>query len=514
MSHFPWITFLTLLTAPLTSSAEVRLGSPVRLPYGGAQLTVTGQSSGLVTLQSSTDLNSWMDIATNQLNGIPWVVIDPLPGGTRFYRISLVSTGESLGDLSQLQNQVFTAGEGFNTIQYAPDGNLAFIVWRGNQLLYRQRNPAGNWLEETISGGGGLFQENSSREDWHFQPGAALLFDSASRANVFKIEGAQVVHYFRGGSGQWTVKARLSAPDLNGGIAFLRAAIGTGNKLHLGLIGVGDTPAIVYGTDLSGNWQWSRVTNIAAYPRYYLPPSYAARYFSLAVDAENAAHIAFTPEFRIHWTTSGHARPYSELHYTSNRGGAWSFNKVYSPPNDDSGDAGLGYSIAIGKNNQPVIAHWYVERGNGGSAQESYLYLAQFNNGIWSRSLVLKTPDGYVAGDGEKGAGFAPYLRVDEAGHPHILFSDHASEHFTLGQNEYAGQIRHTWHDGSKWNTRTVLQQQSPMLNQVIYPAFAISGNEMVVTGLLRATLWNETDYPRTVRSNYRFMFLDRQRIQ
>ena len=45
------------------------------------------------------------------------------------------------------------------------------------------------------------------------------------------------------------------------------------------------------------------------------------------------------------------------------------------------------------------------------------------------------------------------------------------------------------------------------MREQMIYPAFAMNGNDIVVTGLQRETQWNMTGYPPTVNSTYRFIY-------
>ena len=121
---------------------------------------------------------------------------------------------------------------------------------------------------------------------------------------------------------------------------------------------------------------------------------------------------------------------------------------------------------------------------------------------------VISRPDGYIAGDGEKGTGFAPYLRFDAQGRPHILFLDHGSEHFgESGQSEYAGHIRHAWRQNGQWQVESVYRQTTPMREQMIYPAFAMNGSELVVTGLQRETVWNMSGYPPTVNSTYRYIY-------
>ena len=111
---------------------------------------------------------------------------------------------------------------------------------------------------------------------------------------------------------------------------------------------------------------------------------------------------------------------------------------------------------------------------------------------------------GYLAGDGDKGTGFAPYLRFDSRGRPHIAFLDDAAQHFPM-QNEYAGNLRHAYFDGGQWVTRTVYAQSTALERQTVYPAMAVSENEMTFLGLDRRTVW-QTD--RIATSTYYFFLV------
>src|SRR6185436_8791537 len=159
---------------------------------------------------------------------------------------------------------------------------------------------------------------------------------------------------------------------------------------------------------------------------------------------------------------------------------------------DLSGDAGHGASVAIGPNDQPAIAAWYNERWRTGSSDWCQLHhYTRDANGVWTRQVVAANAAGYLAGDGDKGTGFSPYLRFDARGRPHIAFLDDAAQHFPM-QNEYAGNLRHAWFDGASWSTRTVFPQTTALNGQVIYPAFALSGNEMTFIALDRRTVWQD----------------------
>ena len=132
-------------------------------------------------------------------------------------------------------------------------------------------------------------------------------------------------------------------------------------------------------------------------------------------------------------------------------------------------------------------------------------------NGNWSSTVIATSPDNYVAGDGPKGTGFSPSLRFDARGRAHIVFLDHAGEHFGgIGQQEYAGNVRHGWWNGNSWSFETLYSQTAPLQQEAVYPAFALSQNELALTFLQRDTQWNLGSFPPLSNSKYYFRFLTR----
>lgn len=393
------------------------------------------------------------------------------------------------------------AGEGFNTLQFAPNGKLGFIVWRGRDLLYRERNGS-SWTEQVIGSYGSGYSAGGV-EEYRFQPYAALLFDSQSRAHILRQNGGSFAHHVQQGDGRFSEDSAIS---LNGSsFSLVTVAMGPGDKLHIALVGSGSYPALNYGSNKGGSWQWSQVTTIAGDPRGFLRQSYAPRWFSMAIDSGNYAHITYCPEF-ANPAIDGHSRPYSQLNYASNRGGGWSTQKINST-SDDSGDVGAGASIAIAPDDQPAIANWFNDRASTGSSQYNQLhYFKRDSSGNWNKQFVTGSCAGYLAGDGDKGAGFAPYLRFDPRGRPNIAFCDDAAEHFAVwGQNEYAGDLRLAYYDGGQWKFRTIYQQERALDGQMVYPAMALSGGEMVFTGLERRTSWIDS---RRANSTYKWFYV------
>lgn len=495
------------------------LGKPVRQSDGSIKMTISGASANPVMLQGSTDMRSWSDVQSFTLTGgtIEYNDTEAPKAKMRYYRLKEGTSTPpvQLANLADFQNEVFVPSEGFDTVQFAANGTLGFIYWHKRDLMLRERNSSGSWSQQTVSSSGNLFQAgvntqslNPPPADYVFQPAAILLYDSNSQPHIFKLNGDKTIGHLVRSGGSWTQQESINNGQANESLAVLVGAVGANNVFHLGTITRGRSPQISYGSNKNGGWSWNKVADIGPYADMYLPFVYAARWFSLAVDSRNNAHVTYRPAFRITYHPGGYPRAYSELAYASNASGQWSTRIVHKPTND-SAEAGMGASIAIGPDDKPYIASWYNERADTGSSQWSRLYYHQQDgSGNWSQSAVATRPDGYVAGDGEKGLGFAPYLRFDQQGRPHILFSDHAGEHGWT-QTEFTGQIRHAYWNGSAWITQRIFEQNSPLLQQMVYPAFAISGSEIAVTGLQRLTTWN-WGVPPTVSSAYKHVFVTR----
>ena len=460
---------------------------------------IISPSAQPTVLEASTNLVHWVGVATNAANAEPLTVTDPQSTNIlrRFYRVQTV--GAPLPDLSQLPNGVFMPPDGFNAVQYAPNGKLGFIVWRGRDLVFRERNGT-VWREQIIGAFGNTYVAGIT-EEYRFQPLTALLYDSASRAHILRISGNSVRHHVQQSSGGFAESAAISLSALGSTFALFNAAMGPGDVLHITVVPAQQNAAVSYGSNKTGAWQWSTVTRLTGNPRGFWKQSYAPRWFSLAVDSQNYAHITFCPEFQLPTGPEGYYQPNSELHYASNRGGPWSTQQI-AYVSDLSGDAGHGACVAIGRNDQPAIAAWYNERWRTGSSDWCQLhYYTRDASGAWSKQIAAANADGYLAADGDKGTGFAPYLRFDSRGGPHIAFLDDAAQHFPM-QNEYAGNLRHAYYNGAQWVTRTVYAQTAALERQIVYPAMAVSDAEMTFIGLDRRTVW-QTD--RVATSTYYF---------
>jgi len=381
--------------------------------------------------------------------------------------------------------EMLAPGEGLNALQYSPTGTLARLLWTDvDTLVYSERQADGTWASQTIAGDSLSGEDWSDPRDPRDYEQAQLLFAPNGVPHVVLTDGSSVWHLFRQG-GTWEDEQIVPSvgDDFGGFDGVFSAAMGPSGALHVAMTDNdwGGTPGIVCGTNASGAWSFQRVCDLLGDRMgLYRQTGTYARYFGLAVDAQDKAHIVYTPEF-VNEPVVGGTRVYSELAYATNRSGTWTTQTVFSPP-DGTGDAGLAASIAVDPaTNRPAIASFFVDRvGTGSPSSGKLLYHTLQADGTWTHTTVASSSDGYKAGDGNQGTGFAPKLIFDGSGRANILFCDYASQHFAgFGADEFAGQLRHARLDGNHWNIQTVFRQTDPIRNYLIYPTMAIYGDEV-----------------------------------
>jgi hypothetical protein len=403
------------------------------------------------------------------------IKLGPISNEVNEYRLAV--SASSTGDPLARSNFVQLAGEGQNTVQFSPQGTLAQLLWFGNELIFRTRESAAGFREEWVTSRSSCTDPFSPRD----QEQAHLLYTEDGIAHILMVDDGALLHFQRAADG-WTQSERVVLPTLRFSIVWQLVAAVDGNDLHV-FFTEGDwadeSGRGVYGTNRSGPWQFeTAIPSLGIKTQSYFT-SYSLRYLSLAIDPQGAAHLTYTPEFREP-VYNGYTRPYNQLAYASNESGSWTTRVIHQPA-DDSGESGIGASIAIGPDGQPAIAQFYVDRAPTGSASFSRLqYHRRGVGGAWSTQTVATAPDGYVAGDGARFTGYAPQLKFDGLGRPHIAFSDHASQHFpAFGADEFAGQIRHAVLIDGNWLLETVVRQSDPLRNQLNYPAFTLYSNEI-----------------------------------
>ncbi len=391
------------------------------------------------------------------------------------------------------------AGE-FNWLQSAPDGSLYELVFKGGDLTARVR-VNGGWVEEPVvdpdrrSVGGAFVFRQSIGEDAQ-QAQLLVTPDSVPHAFYASTDRAGddrflvLEHYARSPVGEWAIVERIPvgppADFFNeDGFESVTGAVAADGSMHLVLEvydGTNDRSTLRYLTDKSGTWVYEdlpaplEIGRPRIFGLHVLP-----RHVSIDVDSANAAHIAYTPRFE----SENLGRVYSQLNYVTNRGGAWSVETVFVPP-DGTGDAGLASSLALGPDDQPRIASYYVDRVGTGSPASAQLLFHQKIGAGWSASLVASQADGYVAADGAQYTGFSPLLQFD-GGTPVITFSDVAAQHIAGFANEYTGQIRTATFVGGVWQLNTILRQSAPLANALFLPVRTVVDGTPVYAALLGA---------------------------
>jgi hypothetical protein len=408
---------------------------------------------------------------------------------------------EQLEDRLNPSGSVVPAGE-FNWTQYSPTGELGQLVWNGGTLVYRAR-VAGGWQETAVASSGSFTagQYNSTDEVQKASQTAQLVFTSDGTPHALFLEkqwtGSQyrtlIQHYARTSGGWQRIETVVPPAASNWGPNNLIAEAGANNSIHLiytdtntAATGVGNFGAgtLWYANNAGGAWGYNKVADTADLSQdvWFTGGRWAPRFLSLAVDAQGAAHVTYTPQFYI---AGAFSTVQSTLTYATNTGdGTWRSQAVYGPQ-DGTADAGLGASVAVSPSGQVAIASYYVDRYNTGSPQSSKLMYHTLSGGTWSSATVASAPDGYAAGDGAKFTGFAPQLYFDAAGRANIVFSDEAGEHLPVTYaNEYAGQIRLATQSGSSWSLQTVYRQSDPLRNQLFYPVAATYNGQTTFSGL------------------------------
>ena len=313
------------------------------------------------------------------------------------------------------------AGEGSSSLQYSPSGQLVQLLWFetpwfDKQLVYRVREIDGSFTEETIMTTAYSFGWSFARDVKQAQ----LLFQSDGTPHVLLFSSSsQISHYVRDVDG-WRQMETLSVPTGTRELRQMAGAVGPDDSLHVFV--TAGTPGTasyywysgigIYGTNASGSWQFEEAVSPAACQLWFKDfPAEYPRFISLAVDSQNYAHVAYTPEF-LDNGVGGWARPFDQLAYATNKTGSWVTQIVHQPA-DDSGQSGMGASIAIGLDDQPAIAQFYIERVSTGSAQYARLLYHQLDStGTWTTETVVSGAAGYEAGDGSQFTGYAPILLV------------------------------------------------------------------------------------------------------
>src|SRR5262249_41913689 len=152
-------------------------------------------------------------------------------------------------------------------------------------LILRERAANGAWTEQVVCSGGNTFKPYlvfdywAPREDYRFQPSAALLYDSSSPPHVFKCSGKEILHYTRASG--WAVTETITDALANADLAALEAAVGPNNAFHFAALSAGTPRNLTYASNKSGHWNWTTISTVVDPPLTYWAPPFAARWLAL-----------------------------------------------------------------------------------------------------------------------------------------------------------------------------------------------------------------------------------------
>ena len=502
------------LTINIAKAAQtIRFGSAPKLLVGETTTLNAVASSGLpVSLSTpSTDICSINAGIISAENPGVCKIIANQPGDANYKPAASHTLSITIKQATALVTKVanaLLAGGGLNDLKFDQQGMPALLYWglaacaandstcqaqspQIDRLVYHYRSAKGVWQDQTI---GADINLTAYLNGW-LNASASLFFDSANQAHVFVLGTVtnQLFHFVQT-DGVWSLLETIDNTPAADSVVYMPMEIDSQGYFHAAL---NSGNQLYYGTNKTGTWQWQFVDNFnlivnPLYPnqdKIEIDMQFAdiPRFVSLAVDKAGYAHLVYCPIFNQYTNANGSTRDQSSLYYATNAGGKWQ-PELVSKPLTNSDDAGYGGSVAINPlTQQAAISSFYVSRAATGSAHSAELLFHTQKNGHWQRSVVTNSPDGYAAADGNIGAGFAPVLKFDAAGEAQIVFSDLATQHFSGIEDEFAGQIRHARLSADhKWAIETQFRQTNPVVNEIIYPAFALAPAQAVYAGIVK----------------------------
>ncbi len=380
-------------------------------------------------------------------------------------------------------------GGGIGSMVFAPDCSLGqlYVDDETARLSFRKRIYGNSWQgSESVAESYGL--------DYFSGPDNASLFyiSRGGTANweayvlEFDFSGYTIVRYLRDNSGNWSQAEKSSyivdvAADMKSPTLFA-SALGSDNIVHFAVLG--DNMELRYVTFDGSGYAIEIVTefkNRTVMEGFDSPQQFRPRNLSLALGDGNAPHLVYSVDQKIE-PVSGGTRQTSKLFYATRSGSSWKRTTLIDP-GTKTDDAGLGASIAVAPNGTVGVAATYLPRAATGSPGVAQLrYLFKKGSSSWKSQTITKSSDGYRSKDGERGTGLYPYLQFDGSSSPHIIFTDHASEHAGTAWS-YSGQLRYASRKSAttgSWSIKTIIKQptKDAYLRRLDYPVIAASSKQ------------------------------------
>lgn len=382
-------------------------------------------------------------------------------------------------------------GTGLGSIHWASDCSLGQVVLEFDQnsetvnsMQFRRKLPDHDWEPAEV-----IPVENlSSDRDvslFYAQRGGVSAWET-----YYLNPSGDVERYERPEGGTWTrthsslirlcdswecdrAERPLMATDMDCNDTIHMAFLAENCLYYLKFDGTTSTPSEIVTT-------FDRRTFMAAFdsPHQFSPP----RNLSIAVGTDGTVHIVYSVDQS---TTSvpGGTEEKSKLFYShKEKTGEW-VRETLIDHGSASDDAGLGASMDIAPDGTIAVAATYLPRAYTGSPGVAQLrYLVKSETGTWNSSIISSAASGYRSRDGQRGTGLYPFLKFDNFSRPHIVFTDHASEHTTFTAYSYSGQMRYATRPSAAsggWTLETLVSQPTgdAFLRRLDNPVLAVSGS-------------------------------------
>lgn len=410
------------------------------------------------------------------------------------------------------------SGGGLSALTFLPSGQVGtFLANEGTDPDSGAPEREFYYSEWNLAAGARPANAALVAERGQFLREAMVLTDSFGRLYLFADSGGEMTQYRREGA-EWIPVRKWEMPTehlagaagLDGSFHFVAAEVvdsGTGGAdiVHVRLSANGQINQEV----IASNVRIVDVTQMSDFDDLIDYRNHEARNLGIAVDKLGVTHVVFsggrvqTPIFANGQIIGTEIR--SDLRYARKAaGGNWENRVILAPPGGEFGDyGGLGASIAAAPNGVVAVAASIIPRVRTGSPGVARLVYTEIGDTLNWRT-VNQVSAVYRMGDGERGTGLFPRLGFDGRSRPHIIYTDHASEHFPgRGAKSFSGQVRYSHWSPGGWNHSTIFDRGGarPMDSQIFHPALAVREDGSVAI-LANAYRWSATSrsWARTLR--------------
>lgn len=371
-----------------------------------------------------------------------------------------IDPGLSYAEGDEIPTAVFSepAGRATGSIAFSPRGVLGILqsqtastkIPAENEdnrarLVYRERRADGSLTNPEV-----IVDFSSSTYSDNYDA-AFLYYDAGGEPLVFTESNSTIVLWQRQ-NGKWYAfeqsRPSDSLSELYGFLSCMVSTQGPDGSIHF----------VAYCDDFSairvleavrspgGEWTWNIVqqseghlNTLDGFDYVDATPFLEPRNLSVAVGPDGVSHIVYSWN-RESTPIGGGTIVRSDLLYASGSGQSWSMQTLYSP-GSGYGDAGLGASVAVAPDGTVAVAGSWIPRvmtGSPGAAQLFYYVKLPGTTSFQMRTLF--TADANYG----HGTGLFPRLLFDANSHPHMVFTDHADQHYDgIGAYSFSGQVRY-----------------------------------------------------------------------